>query len=735
MKRLPALALLCLASLAAVAGAATPATPTFFARHDYPDFGYRWVQVADTNGDGIPDIIEVLGNSATVLLGNGKGGFTQGPVTNIGPIGASDTFAAAALTGSGTIDLVFGCETEFGDAYGIGVSLGNGDGTFQDAIFYPAGTDTGTNYVALGDFNGDGITDVVTVGEQGIWLFTGTGSGTFNPAVLIPLIGAGPDNAGYVTAADLRNDGNWDLVVITPTGFAVLLGNGNGTFQPQQNYTNPIQQSGCGFVVGPIAEGGYPAIVANCGNLDYPLLYLGNGAGGFAPPTSVYLPGGVSAIADVNGNGFPDLLSSYVYIAYGNGTGKFGRPVSHPVQTSEGAPSNLVPANLRSPDLVDLVVQGTGAVSVLLNTKNKGFEDGIWTALSSGADCGAAGDFDGDGTSDLAVNTADGISILLGTGKAGAPFAVGSSITLADASCLITADLNGDGIPDLLVPSYTDPEFSTAGLMNAYLGNGDGTFTLASATPLSTVGFVAAADFNQNGIIDFATSSNLLALGSGDGTFQTPVKLVSDPPETLFNNIVAGDVNGDGWPDLVLTSGGADFATIWILLNNQHGGFTVTTLSPCPPTGSEATCFPSEVLLADLNGDGNLDLIVGEATLGGVVVYLGNGQGGFTQQQVLTDALEAPGPIMVADVNGDGIPDIALSEGGTIAIFLGRGNGDFYAPFYIGAGPEPGDILPMNLHGQSPTAGVPDLVAPDETGGVMTLINTTKTTTTTTPNK
>jgi hypothetical protein len=86
-------------------------------------------------------------------------------------------------------------------------------------------------------------------------------------------------------------------------------------------------------------------------------------------------------------------------------------------------------------------------------------------------------------------------------------------------------------------------------------------------------------------------------------------------------------------------------------------------------------------------------------------------------------------------VNGDGIPDICLSEGGTIAIFLGRGNGDFYAPFYIGAGPEPGDILPMNLHGQSPTAGVPDLVAPDETGGVTTLINTTKTTTTTTPKK
>jgi hypothetical protein len=207
---------------------------------------------------------------------------------------------------------------------------------------------------------------------------------------------------------------------------------------------------------------------------------------------------------------------------------------------------------------------------------------------------------------------------------------------------------------------------------------------------------------------------------------------VSDPPETGFLSIAAGDVNGDGWPDLVLTSGEVEFATIWVLLNNQHGGFAQSTIMTCL-RGITIPCSPSQVLLADLNGDGNLDLIVGEAGDGGVTVYLGNGQGGFTPQQALSDALEAPGPIMVADVNGDGIPDIVLSEDGTLAIFLGKGNGDFYAPFYIGAGPSPGDVLPMNLHGQSATAGVPDLVAPDGTGGVTTLINTTKTTTTATP--
>jgi hypothetical protein len=711
MKRNSVLAACLLACLANAAGADDR---TFFARRDYPDFGFNQVAVADTNGDGIPDVIELLGGSVQVLFGNGNGTFSQGPETQTGG-GDKSSFAVADLNGDKIADLVLAGQNQ-NYAWGIGVSMGNGDGTFQPAVFYPAGTDIDIDYLALGDFNNDGITDVATVGSSGIWLFTGKGGGAFNPGVLIPFQGAGPGNAGYLVAGDLRQDGKLDLVVAIPTGFAVLLGNGNGTFQPQQDYANPQDPgTSCGFVVGAIASGGYPAIAANCGNLDYPLLYLGNGAGGFAAPTYVHLPGGVTAIADVNGDGIPDLLNCDVYVDLGEGNGKFRAPVFHPVQASASGigPHNVVAAHLRS-SLVDLVVQGSGAVSVLLNIDNKGFEDGLWTALPSAAGCGAVADYNGDGKPDLAVSTAQGVSILLGTGSASAPFTLGAAIALSSAGCLVTGNLNGDGIPDLLVP--------TAGAMDTYLGKGDGTFTLKSSTAVATEGFVAVADFNQDGKLDFATSSNLLALGNGDGTFQKPVPLVSNPPETGFNNIAAGDVNGDGWPDLVLTSGEQDFATITVLLNNQHGGFTQSTILPCQ-TVFTTSCSPSEVILADVNGDGNLDLVVGELILGGVVVYLGDGQGGFTQKQELTDALEAPGPIMVADVNGDGIPDIGLMEAGTLGIFLGRGDGTFEAPFYIGAGPSPADILPMNLHGEAASAGMPDLVAPDGSGGVMALIN------------
>ena len=206
--------------------------------------------------------------------------------------------------------------------------------------------------------------------------------------------------------------------------------------------------------------------------------------------------------------------------------------------------SNVVPADLRNDGLTDLVFKDpNGTVSVVLNRGKGGFEDGEWNAVPGGAGCSAAADYNGTASPTWPSATA-GISILLGTGQAAQPLQQGATIPLSDYGCMIAGDLNGDGIPDLLVPSN--------GTVIAYLGNGDGTFTQKSATAAATGGYLALGDFNHDGKVDFATSGNLLALGNGDGTFQTPVPI--EP--LLYNslaNIAAGDLNGDGWTDLVLT--------------------------------------------------------------------------------------------------------------------------------------------------------------------------------------
>ena len=222
--------------------------------------------------------------------------------------------------------------------------------------------------------------------------------------------------------------------------------------------------------------------------------------------------------------------------------------------------------------------------------------------------------------------------------------------------------------------------------------------------------------------LDFATSGNTIALGNGDGTFQNPTDIVANPPSEGISGIAAGDINNDGWKDLVLTSNVFPVdANITVLLNNKQGGFTQV-----PTSFGALTVQP---VLADLDGDGNLDLIL--SYTGGLAynpalgasIYLGNGAGKFTLSETLGTAVSNPSFNLVADVNGDGVPDILVLENNTIEIYLGEGNATYAAPFAIGTGPSPGSILVEHLHGQSPKAGLPDIVVPDTSGGIMVLPN------------
>jgi hypothetical protein len=134
----------------------------------------------------------------------------------------------------------------------------------------------------------------------------------------------------------------------------------------------------------------------------------------------------------------------------------------------------------------------------------------------------------------------------------------------------------------------------------------------------------------------------------------------------------------------------------------------------------------NQTILTDLNGDGKLDLVLQGTSSGGALVYVGDGAGAFTLQAELADPLGFPGLVMVADLNGDGILDVATLASDTLTIFLGEGGFNFAPEFSIGTGPAPSGLLAANLHGQPSTAGLPDIVVPDASFGAMVLLNQTK---------
>jgi len=441
----------------------TPISDKVFGNHDTEYDGMGTfdfpLTVLDLNGDGIPDILAYAKDGYTVLLGQPGLTFSYPKHYAAGTLAPYGSFTQQIvdINGDGQTDIVAS------GTNGVYISYGRKDGSFDTAPAYEVGQVLG--HATFADFNGDGIPDIAATGDTTIELSLGKGDGTFAPYTPLPNSGINfstPTSAGnaYILHGDFNGDGKQDLLAIGSSSIYqydsyIYFGHGDGTFAPLIK-------------------------IANSSTI-FPQFYNGK-------------------VADLNGDGRDDILSSdtnsnvssvspNIYVGLSNGDGTFQSVTTRlPVELTQNGVFN---AAISPPALADFDHDGKldAVVGEISNAYVlKGHGDGTFDTTpiklpipapgnaGQGTAAVATGDFDGDGNQDFAVlylltglnafprSTNAEVFVYYGNGDGTFSAPVTAGVFDHQYSLISASDLNGDGRADLIVRTsnalYDSPSLS-----------------------------------------------------------------------------------------------------------------------------------------------------------------------------------------------------------------------------------------------------------------------------------
>jgi hypothetical protein len=620
----------------------------------------------DVNGDGALDIVTAnrTSRNVTVNFGNGMGSFGARISTSVSANPLS--LAVGDWNGDGRLDIATLNDDN------VSTMVGDGAGHFTTLRQFAV--PVGGKQIVSADFNIDGKADLAIVNNfnNNVQIFRGDGTGVFSLSNTLAT-NFGP---AQMAVADLNADGRLDIVVSNngADNLSIFLATAQGGFG------NPSTiSSGYGpraILVGDVSGDGKADLVVTQSKISQVgevAVLNGTGTGTFGAP-AVFNGGPVpnsAAVADFNRDGRLDvatanLTGNTVSILQNAGAGAFinAGKVTLPVGSF---PHAVVMADFNKDGKVDFA-----SANEQNNNVSIGSGDGTtctFTGVSSANNTGitpfkmVVGDFNRDGNLDIvtANNGDDSYSYLQGNGVSN------FTVTTRPAGCVGPVDIsNGEITGDQLqdVVAVCEEGSSVPGGYCAQLntgGSGSSTFGSPVCVDSLVNGPAGVSVGNYNGVIDSlediaitAERDSRVMVGISDGTGHLlEIPAAAFGVGLLPKGVTRGDLNGDGYLDLVVANSGSN--TITAMLGDGGGIFSVPVIT------TSVGQAPTDVVLAFFNGDAWLDAAVVNTNANNVTLLLGDGHGHFS---TLGDygVRDAPISIAAGDCNGDGKTDLVVAD-------------------------------------------------------------------------